>query len=42
MSTLAVNTIQAQTGSTVSVPSGQKIVATDQASFVAPKQIIQY
>lgn len=34
MSTLAVNTIQAQTGSTVSVPSGQ--------TLAAPGHIIQY
>lgn len=41
MSTLAVNTIQAQTGTTVSVPTGQKIVGTDAGSIVAPGQVIQ-
>ena len=30
------------TPNTVTIPTGQKIVGTDQASFVAPKQMIQY
>ena len=42
MSTLAVNTLQAQTGTTVSVPTGQKIIGADAGSIVAPKQMIQY
>ena len=41
MSTLAVNTIQAQTGTTVSVPTGQKIIGTDAGSIVAPGSVIQ-
>ena len=41
MSTLAVNTLQAQTGTTVSVPSGQKIVGTDTGSIVTPGGIVQ-
>ena len=41
MSTLAVNALQAQTGTTVSLPTGHKIVGTDAASIVAPGHIIQ-
>ena len=41
MSTLAVNTLQAQTGTTVSIPTGNKIVGTDATSIVAPGMVIQ-
>ena len=41
MSTLAVNTLQAQTGTTVSVPTGQKIVGTDTGSVAAPGSVVQ-
>ena len=41
MSTLAVNTITTQTGDTVTLPTGKKIVGTDTGSIVAPGQILQ-
>ena len=41
MSTLAVNTIQAQTGTTVSLPTGNMIMGTDSGSFRAPGTVIQ-
>ena len=41
MSTLAVNTIQAQTGTTVSLPTGNIIMGTDSGSFRAPGTVIQ-
>ena len=41
MSTLAVNTIQAQTGTTVSVPTGNMIMGTDSGTFRAPGTVIQ-
>lgn len=47
MSTLAVNTIQPQTGTTttvdadLTVPTGHKIVGTDAASIYAPGMVVQ-
>ena len=41
MSTLAVNTITTQTGDTVTLPTGKKIVGTDAGSIVAPGSVIQ-
>ena len=41
MSTLAVNAIQAQTGTTVSIPTGQKIVAVDSAAITSPGMVLQ-
>lgn len=41
MSTLAVNTITTQTGDTVTLPTGKKIVAADTAAIVAPGVPIQ-
>lgn len=41
MSTLAVNTITTQTGDTVTLPTGKKIVAADTASIIAPGVPIQ-
>ena len=47
MSTLAVNTIQPQTGTTTTVdadltiPTGHKIVGTDSASIYAPGMVVQ-
>ena len=40
MSTLAVNTITTQTGNTVTLPTGKKIVGTDAGSVVAPGTVI--
>ena len=40
MSTLAVNTITTQTGDTVTLPTGKKIVATDANSIIAPGMAI--
>ena len=42
MSTLYTDNIRANNASQITLPAGQKIVGTDQASFVAPKQMIQY
>ena len=41
MSTLAVNTITTQTGDTVTLPTGKKIVAADTAAIVAPGMHLQ-
>lgn len=41
MSTLAVNTITTQTGDTVTLPTGKKIIGTDAGSIVAPGSVIQ-
>ena len=41
MSTLAVNQITTQTGDTITLPTGKKIVGTDAGSIVVPGQIIQ-
>ena len=41
MSTLAVNTITTQTGDTVTLPTGKKIVGTDAASIYSPGSVIQ-
>ena len=41
MSTLAVNTITTQTGDTVTLPTGKKIVGTDAGSIVSPGSVIQ-
>ena len=41
MTTLAVNQITTQTGNTITLPTGKKIVATDSGSIVVPGQILQ-
>jgi len=41
MSTLAVNSITSQTGSTITLASGKKIIGTDGGSIAAPGNIIQ-
>ena len=41
MSTLAVNQITTQTGDTITLPTGKKIVGTDAASIVAPGHVVQ-
>ena len=41
MSTLAVNQITTQTGDTITLPTGKKIVGTDSGSIVVPGQILQ-
>ena len=41
MSTLAVNQITTQTGDTITLPTGKKIVGTDAGSIAAPGHIIQ-
>ena len=41
MSTLFVNNLNTETGSTITVPTGKKLIVTDSASIVAPEQIIQ-
>lgn len=42
MSTLYTDNIRANNASQITIPTGHKIIGTDQASFVAPKQMIQY
>ena len=41
MSTLLVNNLNTASGSTITMPTGKKLVVTDSASIVAPNQIIQ-
>ena len=41
MSTLFVNNLNTASGSTITVPTGKKIVVTDAGGVVAPNQIIQ-
>ena len=41
MSTLAVNQITTQTGDTITLPTGKKIVGTDAASITAPGHVVQ-
>ena len=41
MSTLFVNNLNTASGTTITVPTGKKLVVTDSASIVAPEQIIQ-
>lgn len=41
MSTLAVNTITAETGTTITVPTGKKLIGTDNSSIVAPGMVVQ-
>tara|TARA_B100000212_G_scaffold339800_1_gene318982 strand:- start:920 stop:1525 length:606 start_codon:yes stop_codon:yes gene_type:complete len=40
MSTLAVNQITTQTGDTITLPTGKKIVVTDEGGVVAPGMIV--
>ena len=41
MSTLAVNTITAETGTTITVPTGKKLIGTDNSSIAAPGMVVQ-
>lgn len=41
MSTLFVNNLNTASGSTITVPTGKKLVVTDAGGVVAPNQIIQ-
>ncbi len=41
MSTLAVNTITAETGTDITIPTGKKLIGTDAASIYAPEMVIQ-
>ena len=40
MSTLAVNTITAETGSTITVPTGKNLVVTDSGGLYAPGTVV--
>ena len=41
MSTLAVNNITTQTGTTITVPTGKQLIGTDTGSFISLEQIVQ-
>ena len=41
MSTLFVNNLNTASGSTITIPTGKKLVVTDSGGVVAPGQIIQ-
>ena len=41
MSTLFVNNLNTASGSTITIPTGKKLVGTDANSFIAPNHVIQ-
>ena len=41
MSTLFVNNLNTASGSTITIPTGKKIIGTDNSTFVAPGMILQ-
>ena len=41
MSTLFVNNLNTASGSTITVPTGKKLIVTDSAGLIAPDMVIQ-
>ena len=41
MSTLYVNNISSETGTTITIPTGKKLIVTDAGGFTAPGSVIQ-
>ena len=41
MSTLYVNNISSETGTTITIPTGKKLIGTDAGGFTAPGSVIQ-